>query len=112
MTLQCAILDDYQDVALSIADWSPLKDRVNIISFTRHMDNISELAEVLADKDIIVIMRERTPFPQALFERLLRLKLLVTTGLRNAAIDLDAAHEHGVVVCGTDSRKEPPMELA
>jgi len=112
MTLQCAILDDYQDVALRVANWSQLKDRVNIINFTKYMDNINELVESLADKDIIVVMRERTPFPRALFERLPRLKLLVTTGLRNASIDLVAAQEYGVVVCGTDSRKEPPMELA
>lgn len=112
MPLQCAILDDYQGVALGMADWSPLAGRVELRVLREHVEPEEELAERLADCEIVVIMRERTPFPASLFARLPRLRLLVTSGLRNAAIDLGAAARHGVTVCGTPSGSEPPAELA
>lgn len=83
MKYRCAILDDYQNAALTLADWASLSDQVEVRSFTRHIDNEEELADTLADYDILVIMRERTPFRASLFARLPRLKLLVTTGMRN-----------------------------
>ncbi|MEW9555435.1 D-2-hydroxyacid dehydrogenase family protein [Nonomuraea sp. NPDC050783] len=105
--LRCAILDDYQSVGLGLADWS----RVRATSFSTHFTDIDELAAALADFDIIVIMRERTPFTAEVFERLPRLRLLVTTGMRNASVDLEAARAHGVVVCGTASSSIPPAEM-
>jgi phosphoglycerate dehydrogenase-like enzyme len=111
MKYRCAILDDYQNAALTLADWASLSDQVEVRSFTRHIDNEEELADTLADYDILVIMRERTPFRASLFARLPRLKLLVTTGMRNASIDLAAAAAHGVTVCGTPGHKEPTVEL-
>lgn len=109
--LRCAILDDYQGVALRMADWSALQDRVEIVPFREHIEQEPELVKALADFDIAVIMRERTPFGRGLFSALKRLKLLVTTGMRNASIDMAAAKEAGVVVCGTASSSEPPAEL-
>jgi phosphoglycerate dehydrogenase-like enzyme len=111
VTLRCAVLDDYQNVALSMADWSSLAGRVEVTVFDEHLDGEDAVATALADFDIVVIMRERTPFPASLFARLPKLRLLITSGLRNASIDLAAAASAGVVVCGTTSRSEPPVEL-
>ncbi|WP_079910859.1 D-2-hydroxyacid dehydrogenase family protein [Paenibacillus sp. 32352] len=111
MKLRCAILDDYQNAALDLADWSSLQDKVELTVFTEHMSHEDEVAEAIRDYDIVVIMRERTPFPKSLFARLPQLKLLVTTGMRNASIDLAAAASHGVVVCGTAGKPEPTTEL-
>lgn len=110
--LQCRIIDDYQNVALSFADWSALAPQVECRALTRRIDDEAQLAAELAEADIIVIMRERTPFTATLFARLPRLKLLVTSGMRNAAVDLAAAKAHGVTVCGTDSGSAAPVELA
>ncbi|MHB0777110.1 D-2-hydroxyacid dehydrogenase family protein [Halomonas sp. WWR20] len=112
MTLRCAILDDYQHVALTLADWSSLSPQVETVVFHEPIANRDTLAESLAEFDIVVAMRERTPFPAALLERLPRLKLLITSGMRNAAIDIAAAKTHGVIVCGTGGRSEPPTELS
>jgi phosphoglycerate dehydrogenase-like enzyme len=112
MTYRCAVLDDYQRVALSIADWSALAGRVEVTVFDRYMADDPKLAGTLAPFDIICIMRERTPFRRDLFEKLPNLKLLVTTGARNAAIDLAAAKEHGVTICGTEAHGHPTAELA
>jgi phosphoglycerate dehydrogenase-like enzyme len=111
MKLRCAILDDYQNVALSLADWSAIADRVEPVVFQHHIESEQELAEVLSDFPIIVIMRERTPFPASLFARLPQLKLLVTTGMRNASIDLAAATAHGVIVSGTEGAGAGTAEL-
>nr|WP_263458408.1 D-2-hydroxyacid dehydrogenase family protein [Brenneria tiliae] len=110
--LQCRIIDDYQNVALSFADWSALAPRVECRALTRHIDDEAQLTAMLADADIVVIMRERTPFTAELFARLPRLKLLITSGMRNAAVDLAAAKARGVIVCGTDSGSAAPVELA
>ncbi|MEV6568272.1 D-2-hydroxyacid dehydrogenase family protein [Streptomyces kronopolitis] len=111
MTLRCAVLDDYQDVALSMADWSPLAGTVDVRALRRHLGSEDEVVAAIGDCEIVVAMRERTPFPASLLARLPRLRLLVTSGMRNAAIDLAAAARHGVTVCGTASHTEPPVEL-
>jgi phosphoglycerate dehydrogenase-like enzyme len=110
--MKLAILDDYQGVALEMADWSPLHDAVEIVVFDRHLGDVDAVADALQDFEIVCIMRERTPFPAALLERLPRLKLLVTTGKRNDAIDLDAARRRGVAVCNTNSSHHAAAELA
>ncbi|WP_375454255.1 D-2-hydroxyacid dehydrogenase family protein [uncultured Methylobacterium sp.] len=107
----CAILDDYQGVSTSLADWSPVGDAVVLRPFRERFETQDALVAAIADCEIVVIMRERTPFPASLFARLPRLRLLVTSGMRNAAIDLAAAKAHGVTVCGTASASEPPVEL-
>ncbi|GAA3883028.1 D-2-hydroxyacid dehydrogenase family protein [Gibbsiella dentisursi] len=111
MKLKCAILDDYQQVALAMADWGPIADRVEVFSISEHIADEAQLAAQLNDCAIVVIMRERTPITATLLARLPALKLLVTSGMRNAAVDLAAAARQGVVVCGTDSGSAPPMEL-
>jgi phosphoglycerate dehydrogenase-like enzyme len=106
-----AILDDYQHVAGSLADWSRLAPTVEVTIFDDHVAGLDALAERLGDFEIIIAMRERTPFPAALFERLPQLELLVSTGARNRAIDLDAARDAGVVVCGTRAVGGGTVEL-
>jgi phosphoglycerate dehydrogenase-like enzyme len=110
MTFRCAILDDYQDCALGFADWASL-DGVEVKNFTHAITTIDELAEQLAAFEIIVAMRERTRFDAALLARLSSLRLLITTGMRNAAIDLTAAATRGVAVCGTRGLSYPAPEL-
>jgi len=106
-----AILDDYQNVALKLADWSPVAGRVEPVSFTRPFEGPDAVARALDGYPVIVAMRERTPFPADMFDRLPELKLLVTTGMRNAAIDLAAARDKGVLVCGTELLPHPAAEL-
>ena len=107
-----AILDDYQGVARRMADWASLPAGTELVVFADHIANIGAVAARLADFDAVVAMRERTPFPRALLEKLPRLKLLVTTGMRNASIEVGAAVERGVVVCGTAGLPYPTAELA
>ncbi|MBU9816551.1 D-2-hydroxyacid dehydrogenase family protein [Rahnella sp. C60] len=111
MPLHCRILDDYQNVSLSLADWQSLAPQVECRALTEHIADENALAETLKDADIVVIMRERTPFTAALFARLPNLKLLITSGMRNASVDLVAAKKHGVTVCGTGSGQAAPVEL-
>ncbi|NMH99294.1 D-2-hydroxyacid dehydrogenase family protein [Pseudonocardia sp. K10HN5] len=111
MRPRCAVLDDYQGVALDVADWTPVRDAVDVEVFREHIADPDALVEAIGDHEIVVIMRERTPFDATLLARLPQLRLLVTTGMRNAAIDLAAAAGHGVVVCGTQGRAQPTAEL-
>lgn len=111
MRLRCAVLDDFQNVATEVADWSPLADDVEAVQFTTHFPGEDALAEALADFDIVVTLRERVPFPGSLLARLPRLKLLIASGMRNTVIDYAAAEAHGVTVCGTASSATPPVEL-
>jgi len=109
--LRCVVLDDYQNVATELADWSPIEDTVEVVSLREHLDDETELAAALATADIVVTLRERVPFPASLLARLPRLKLLVASGMRNTVIDHAAAKAHGVTVCGTASSSTPPVEL-
>lgn len=106
-----ALLDDYQRIALAIADWSPLADHT-IVPFHDHVADIEALAERLRGFTAVGVMRERTPFPRRLIERLPDVKLIVTTGMRNAALDLDAARERGILVCGTEGTAWATVEFA
>lgn len=110
MTLRCAVLDDYQNVAMRMADWSPLADTVEVVSFPEHFGTEDELVSAVADFDVVVTLRERVRFPASVLDRLPRLRLLVASGMRNSAIDLAAARTHGVTVCGTASSATPPLE--
>jgi len=111
MKLRCAILDDYQDVARTVADWSLLAERVELTAHRTHYAEDDELVAAIGDCEIVVAMRERTPFGRARLERLPQLRLLVTTGMRNASIDVAAAAERGIVVCGTPTTGQPAAEL-
>lgn len=109
--VRCAILDDYQRVALACADWSSLERSIEVSVFDAPIADRDELAARLAPFTIVVAMRERTAFDRALLARLPNLKLLVTTAMRNASIDVAAAAEQGIVVCGTGSHPGPAAEL-
>ncbi|MGW2206697.1 D-2-hydroxyacid dehydrogenase family protein [Streptomyces sp. NPDC001774] len=111
MKPRCAVLDDYQGVALCSADWSPLADRVDVRVLREHLTDRDALVAAVEDCEILVVMRERTPLDAELLGRLPRLRLVVTSGMRNASIDLTAAAALGITVCGTASSSEPPAEL-
>ena len=96
-----AILDDYLKRALKSADWNALPDEIRIRVFHNTLAGENHLAQALAEDEIIIAMRERTPFPDSLLARLPKLKLLVTTGMRNLSIDMQAARARGIDVCGT-----------
>jgi len=107
-----ALLDDYQDVALKMADWQRLAGRAQVDAIHEHIPDLDRLAERLRPHDAVMMVRERTKFPRALFEKLPNLKLLVTAAMWNVAIDLEAATEHRVQVCGTGDWSFAAAELA
>ncbi|MEN3382805.1 MAG: hypothetical protein V7608_2849 [Hyphomicrobiales bacterium] len=110
MTHRCAILDDYQNVATKLADWS-IPD-VEVKVFNEWFADQKAAVAALKGFSIICMMRERTPFLKATLEQLPDLKLLITSGARNASIDLDYAAERGITVCGTGAAGQPTAELA
>ncbi|MBT5111454.1 MAG: D-2-hydroxyacid dehydrogenase family protein, partial [Rhodospirillaceae bacterium] len=107
--MKIAILDDYQNVALDLADWGRLDAATTV--FNGPIGDEDAIAAALADFEVIVCMRERTPMPGSLINRLTNLKLLITTGMRNRSFDLDAAKARGVTVCGTQGGGSPTSEL-
>jgi len=109
--LRCAILDDYLNVTPKLADWSKIADRVDVTVFNQPFASPEAAAGALKDFEIILAMRERTPFPRTLFAALPKLKLLITSGMRNASIDSEAAKDHGVVFCGTQWNRDPTAAL-
>ncbi len=112
MALRCAILDDYQNVVLSSADWSKVKGDIDIKVFNEHLGGPDKVIAALKDFAIVVAMRERTGFPKQVIDALPNLKLLITTGMRNASIDTEAAKARGVVVCGTGAFGSPTSGIA
>jgi phosphoglycerate dehydrogenase-like enzyme len=108
--MRVAVLDDYQEVAASYADWETLGAEVGF--FSDHLSDHRALVDRLVGFDVIVAMRERTPFRRPLLEMLPNLGLLVTTGMKNASIDVKAANDLGVTVCGTNSPGVATAELA
>lgn len=109
--VRVAVLDDYQDVALQMTDWSVLPPDVEVQVFRDHLKDAGAVAQRLRGFDIVMAMRERTPFSRALLAELPQLKLLITTGMRNASIDVAAARELGITVCGTRGLGYPTAEL-
>jgi phosphoglycerate dehydrogenase-like enzyme len=106
-----AVLDDYQNVALASADWSVLRDRAEIAVFQDHLADPDAVIERLMPFDVICVMRERTPLPRNVIERLPNLKLIASTGPGNASIDVAAAGDHGVAVVHTGYRSDPTIEF-
>ena len=106
-----AVLDDYQGVALSVGGWERLPDDCAVEAFRDHLKEEDALAQRLQSFDIVVAMRERTAFPRSLLSRLPNLRLLVTTGMRNAAFDMQATKDLGITVCGTGGMPTPTAEL-
>jgi phosphoglycerate dehydrogenase-like enzyme len=110
-TVRIAVLDDYQSVALTSADFGPLTERAEVVVFTDHLADSDAVAARLADFDAVIAMRERTAFPATLLARLPKLRLLVTTGMKNASIDTTAARARGITVCGTGGTPGATPEL-
>src|SRR3982751_2393285 len=110
--LRCAILDDYMNLALRTADWSKINDRVQVEGFNQPFASMQAAASALKNFEIICAMRERTPFPRAMFEALPNLKLLITSGMRNASIEMEAVKQRGIVLCGTQWGRDPTAPLA
>jgi phosphoglycerate dehydrogenase-like enzyme len=108
--MRIAILDDVERVALSSADWSSL-GADDVVALDRHVGGHDELVAILEPYDVVVVQRERTPFPRALVERLPNLRLLVTTGFRNASLDLAACADLGITVCNTGGGMSPVVEM-
>ena len=109
--IKVAVLDDYQGVALQMADWGVLKGKAEVTVFRYHLSDPTAIVKRLNPFDVVCVMRERTPLPRAMIEQLVNLKLLASTGARNASIDLDAALERGITVCGTDYSSHGAIEL-
>ena len=110
--MRVAILDDYQNTALASADWSLISGRTEIEVFTDHLFDEDEIVRRLQDFEVICAMRERTPFTRSLIERLPSLKLIISSGMRNRGIDIEAAKQNNILVCGTKSVGKPTAELA
>src|ERR1700745_2959821 len=108
---QIAVLDDYQNVALESADWSVVRDRAEIAVFQDHLADPDAVIERLLPFDVVSVMRERTPLPRNVIERLPNLKLIASTGPGNASIDVAAAGEQGIAVVHTGYRPDPTIEL-
>ncbi|MCZ6531452.1 MAG: D-2-hydroxyacid dehydrogenase family protein [SAR324 cluster bacterium] len=106
-----ALMNDYQSVAMGCADWSRLPQGCELEIFHDHMTGVEVLAERLADFDVVMAMRERTPFPRALLERLPRLKMVANTAMWNVSLDIDCCTELGILVCGTAGGSMPTFEL-
>ena len=109
--MKIAILDDYQNVALEMADWSALSKRADITVFSDHVSDPSALVERLLPFDVVCAMRERTPLPREVLQSLPQLRLIASTGPRNASIDMAAAGELGITVTHTGYRSSPTIEL-
>jgi len=109
--MKIAILDDYQNVALEMADWSALSGRAEITVFNDHVADPFTLVERLLPFDVVCLMRERIPLPRGVLQHLPRLKLIASTGSRNASIDMGATKELGITVTATGYRSSPTIEL-
>jgi phosphoglycerate dehydrogenase-like enzyme len=112
MAYRCAILDDYQNCALEVADWTSLGNQVETKVFSDWIDGSDNVVKALQGYNIVCLMRERTKFDRKVIEALPDLKLIVTCGMRNAAIDVGFAKERGIPCLGTDSAGFPTAELA
>jgi phosphoglycerate dehydrogenase-like enzyme len=106
-----AVLDDYQGVALTLADWSKVTARARVTVFNDHLDDPDAVVERLLPFDVVCVMRERTPLRRQVIERLPKLKLIASTAMRNASIDADAAAERGIAIVHTSYSSSPTVEL-
>jgi phosphoglycerate dehydrogenase-like enzyme len=109
--VRVAVLDDYQNVAMTYADWSPVTSRADVTVFSDHVADADELVDRLAPFDVVFVMRERTPLPRSIIDRLPRLRMIASTGPYNASIDMDAAAEAGIHVGTTGGTVASTIEL-
>jgi phosphoglycerate dehydrogenase-like enzyme len=109
--VRIAVLDDYQHAARKFADWSGLEKEHKVVVFDSPFASADDVVAKLAGFEVLCILRERTRFPRELIARLPKLRLMASTGMRNAAIDMTASKERGIVVCGTGSGSVATPEL-
>ena len=110
--IKVAILDDYQNVAYQFADWQSLDQKIELTIIDKYIGNDHNLAEKLFQYDVLCLMRERTPLPEGLINKLLNLKLVITSGMWNASIDIEACKKRNIICCGTDTKNHSTAELA
>jgi phosphoglycerate dehydrogenase-like enzyme len=110
--IRVAVLDDYQCVAESLADWDALTGRAEVAFFHDHQADPDQVVSRLLPFDVVCLMRERTPMPAAVIDALPRLRMIITTGMGNASVDVDAAHARGISVCGTEMSGPDTAELS
>ena len=110
--LNVAILDDYQNVSRDFANWDLLSDKIELDVFNEYIGKEKKLSDILSKYDVLCLMRERTPLPKDLINELSNLKLVITSGMWNASIDIDALKKKKVVYCGTDTKIHSTAELA
>ena len=111
MKYRCAVLDDYQGVALTMADWTPVSAEVEVEVFRKKISGHADLCRTLEDFHILCLMRERTPIRENLISALPKLRLIMTTGSQNLSIDVAAANKRNITVCGTTALAHPTVEL-
>jgi phosphoglycerate dehydrogenase-like enzyme len=111
MKYRCAVLDDYQGVALTMADWAPVSAEVEVEVFRNKICSQVELCRILKNFHILCLMRERTPIRESLISALPNLRLIMTTGSQNLSIDVAAANKRNITVCGTTALAHPTVEL-
>jgi phosphoglycerate dehydrogenase-like enzyme len=109
---RCAILDDYQNVAFKLGGFANLEGEVEFTVFNRPLGSLDQIAKALQDFTMVALTRERTAFPRAVIEKLPNLRLIVTTGARNPALDVKAATERGIAVCNTATAGNPTATIA
>ena len=112
MVKRIVLLDDYQGIALDYGGWDRIPDEWQLVALEQHIEDADELVAALAEAEVVVAMRERTALPASILDRLPELKLLITTGMGNVAIDVAAAKANGVTVCGTGIKGAPTAELS
>ncbi|MDC1375709.1 D-2-hydroxyacid dehydrogenase family protein [bacterium] len=110
--IKVAILDDYQNVAHQFADWQSLDQKIELTIIDQYIGNDHNLTERLFQYDVLCLMRERTPLPEEIIDKLPNLKLVITSGMWNASIDIEACKKRNIICCGTDTKNHSTAELA
>ena len=110
--IKVAILDDYQNVTHHFANWETLSDKIELMVFNEYIGDDTHLSEKLFDYDVLCLMRERTPLPEELINKLPNLKLVITSGMWNASVDQEALNKRNIIFCGTDTKIHSTAELA
>ena len=110
--IKVAVLDDYQNVTHYFANWETLKENIELKVFNEYIGDNTNLSYKLLDYDVLCLMRERTPLPRNLINKLPNLKLVITSGMWNASVDIEAISKNGIIYCGTDTKAHSTAELA
>ena len=102
--LNVAILDDYQNVSHQFADWDKISEKIELDVFKNYIGHEENLSNILLKYDVLCLMRERTPLPEELINKLPNLKLVITSGMWNASVDIEALNERNIIFCGTETK--------